>query len=429
MHKIGSVALTLSTLVGVALMAQTPLVPPAGWSSHPAGPAVVLNSPGDNPALCVAITLLPPVRPIGDINSWFAMQSLAIAQSVGHPLGATEIEDHEGILVRVVQIANQMQVVFRLVFYSYPTGNGTSIAVLTIPPTIGDQDPQLETGNLFIQQLAAQRFEVGVLSAPAPAAATQPPPQNSRGQFVGPMGRTDIDLTYHAKGIPPKDRDVPIKAVYVFVGFAFGASYGGVGTSMTWGQHATQQLLLLYENGVAAKVDLRGGNLAGHYQAEGFASIDAADPVAVSGAPFGHWTEENAVVHIQWNHGGLSDLARNGQSLEGKDEKWNPYKLPDGEQIEGTFVRKMEPGLRSEWIVLHKDGTFQGDGVNVTMGGSMVNPAFPEQGAGTYEIRKGSMILSFANGFTQAIACVLDEDNAGAVSIVLLNGFPFERVE
>lgn len=42
------------------------------------------------------------------------------------------------------------------------------------------------------------------------------------------------------------------------------------------------------------------------------------------------------------------------------------------------------------------------------------------------EIRKGSMILYFANGYTQAIACILDNpDNVGTV---LLNGFPFERV-
>ena len=58
----------------------------------------------------------------------------------------------------------------------------------------------------------------------------------------------------------------------------------------------------------------------------------------------------------------------------------------------------------------------------------MVSPAFPERGSGTYEIHKGSMILYFSNGFTQANACVLDQSNAGTVKTVLLNGFPFERV-
>jgi hypothetical protein len=114
--------------------------------------------------------------------------------------------------------------------------------------------------------------------------------------------RTDIDLTY-PKAIIPKERDVPLKGVYVFVGFAFGPSYGGVGTNISWGQKATQQLLLLFANGVAAKVDLRGGNLAGKYQAEGFASWDVSNRGAVNGAPFGHWTEDGNQIHIQWNIG------------------------------------------------------------------------------------------------------------------------------
>jgi hypothetical protein len=77
--------------------------------------------------------------------------------------------------------------------------------------------------------------------------------------------------------------------------------------------------------------------------------------------------------------------------------------------------------------VFHEDGTFQGDGLNVTMGGEIVNPQFPAQGSGRYEIRKGSMILYFASGYTIAIACILDPP-AGSTRTVLLNGFPFERV-
>jgi hypothetical protein len=57
-----------------------------------------------------------------------------------------------------------------------------------------------------------------------------------------------------------------------------------------------------------------------------------------------------------------------------------------------------------------------------------VSPAFPERGSGTYEVRKGSMILYFANGFTQAIACIIDTTNTGDAKTVLLNGFPFQRV-
>jgi hypothetical protein len=37
------------------------------------------------------------------------------------------------------------------------------------------------------------------------------------------------------------------------------------------------------------------------------------------------------------------------------------------------------------------------------------------------------MILYFANGFTEAVACVIDTTNTGDARTVLLNGFPFQR--
>lgn len=417
-------------LISRVVLAQTLPTPPAGWTSAAVSGATVLTAPG-NEVPRPALTFLPPGHPQGEVKDWFGNQVLALAQAVGKPSGATETMQKEGIFLRVVQLENAKHQKLRLVFYGYPTASGLSVAVLSFPSSVGDQDPRLETANQYVQQVAAQKVEIAAASAPPPSqmsSAPQAPARNSRGQYVGQFGRSDIDLTYHAKAIPPKERDVPLKAVYVFVGFAYGATYGGVGTTMKWGQHGVQQLLLLFENGVVAKVDLRGGNLAGKYQAEGFVSLDVANPAAVSGAPFGHWTEDANAVHIQWNIGAPTDLAKNGAELDGKGERWTPFHLADGEVVEGVFVRKMEAGLRSQAIQLHKDGTFAGDGVNVTMGGSMVSPAFPERGNGRYEIRKGSMILYFANGFTQAIACILDKTNTGDVKTVLLNGFPFERV-
>jgi hypothetical protein len=38
------------------------------------------------------------------------------------------------------------------------------------------------------------------------------------------------------------------------------------------------------------------------------------------------------------------------------------------------------------------------------------------------------MILFFQNGFTQAIECMIDTAPNGEAKIVLLNGYPFERV-
>jgi hypothetical protein len=398
--------------------ARAQLTPPTGWTSQTVGNAIVLNSPGADRSSQVALTVLPPGRPQGEVKSWFANQVLALVQSAGRLLGSTEVMEKEGILLRVVQFENQNHRILRAVFYGYSTRTGLTLVVLIIPPVVGDQDARLETASRYVQELAVNKFELAATQTPAVQLA---PP--------GPIRpHTDTDLTYHAKPIPPKERDVPLKGVYVFIGFAFGPSYGGVGTSMTWSQKASQQLLLLFANGVAAKVDLRGGNLAGKYQAEGFATMDVGNPANVSGAPFGRWADDGNTVHVQWNIGSGTDLAKNGENLEGKGERWTPFHLADGERLEGTFVRQMEAGLRSQWIVLHKDGTFTGDGVNVTMGGREVNPAFPEHGSGEYEVRKGSMILHFGNGFTQAIACIIDATSSGVAKTVLLNGFPFQRV-
>ena len=417
MTRIHLAAIALSlTLLAVRTLAQTPLSPPPGWTRQAVGKAIVLSSPANNSDSGVQLAILPPGHPRGEVKSWFGNQALALAGTLGRALTGTDVMEQEGILVRVVEIENAKRGSMRAAFYGYPTSTAFTMTVLMTPMGVADEDPRLEAAHQYIKQLAATKFEL-VLAAPAP------PPQ-----YVGQFGRSDIDLTYHPKAVIPRDRDVPLKGVYLFVGFAFGPSYGGVGTTMTWGQKATQQLLLLFANGVATKTDLRGGNLAGKYQAEGFATMDVSNPAVVSGAPFGRWTEDANAIQIRWNVGAPTQLMKNGPNLERQGERWTPYHLADGITVSGTFLRDMGPGLRSQSIVLREDGTFMGDGVNVTMGGSMVSPAFPERGSGTYEIHKGSMILYFSNGFTQAIACVLDQSNAGGVKTVLLNGFPFERV-
>jgi hypothetical protein len=422
----------LAFLAALPLCAQ--LDPPQGWKSQSLTGGVLLLTPGEPSNSLVSLLLLPAGRPQGDTNSWFAAQTQSLAQAGGQMLSATQVENRDGMLQRTIQIENQKHAKVRILYYGYPTRNGISITVLAISPRVQDGDPLLAASDQYVHSLAARKFEI--VSAPTPAAqppasqafGSQQPARNANGQYVGAFGRSDIDLTYHAKGIPSAQDDVPLKGVYLFAGMGFGATYGGVGTQMTWGQHAVQQLLLLFANGVAAKVDAKGGNLAGKYQAEGFATMDVANPAVVSGAPYGRWSDDGSVLHIQWNNGAPLDLAHNGESLDGNGQHWTPYHIPDGELIEGTFVRQMEAGLRSQAIVLHRDGTFQGDGVNVTMGGAMVSPRFPERGFGRYEIRKGSMILYFANGFTQSIACVLDPINTSDVRTVLLNGFPFTRV-
>ena len=398
--------------------AQTPPTPPNGWTSQAKDGAIVLLSPDDEHGARLKIAIFPPAAPRGKLQDWYDSQTRAILRGMPQqPQQIGDVLEDGGILVRQVGYEKQ-----RMAMYGYRTASGLSLCIVIAPSDLDSQDQRADAAIAYVRQLAAQRFEL------AAAANQSRQPMNQPGQYNGQFGRSDMDLTYHAKAIPSKDQDVPLKGAYLFVGTQFGASYGGVGTAMTWGPKSTALLLLLFANGVAAKFDARGGNLAGRYQAEGFASLDVTNPSIVSGVPFGQWTEDGNTVQIRWNGGQTTALAENGQNLDGAGQHWAPFVLADGVTLEGTFVRKMEAGLRSQVLVLHSDGTFAGDGLNVTMGGSAVNPAFPARGGGRYEVRKGSMILYFANGFTQSIACTLSPPNSSEANVVLLNEFPFERV-
>jgi hypothetical protein len=218
----------------------------------------------------------------------------------------------------------------------------------------------------------------------------------------------------------PPGRDIPIKGAWFMTGIGFGAVNAGVGGS-AYGSHAVQQLLILYANGVAVKADIFGNNLAGHHQAEGFATLDVTDPAVVGQGGFGRWAQQGQTISINWNYAAPEVLAQAGDGLAGGGVTYNPWRLADGIRLQGAFVRRMEQGLRSQGIVLTQDGLFAADGVGVTMGGTLVMPQFPVQGFGTYEVKKGSLVLHYANGFSVAIACVVDGNT------LLLNNFPFVR--
>jgi hypothetical protein len=55
------------------------------------------------------------------------------------------------------------------------------------------------------------------------------------------------------------------------------------------------------------------------------------------------------------------------------------------------------------------------------MGAELVMPQFPARGYGTYELKKGSLVLHYANGFTVAIACNIDGNT------LLLNNLAYVR--
>ncbi|HVO10769.1 MAG TPA: hypothetical protein VMX54_08490 [Vicinamibacteria bacterium] len=151
---------------------------PAGWTSQTYADSILILSPGNPPR--IALALLPPEQAQGDAKNWFGTRCLALAQpNGGRVLGATEVMARDGLLLRVVQIENANHVKLRDVFYGYPVPGGLSIALLSLPPTVTDRDPLLETANQYVQRLAAQRFEVAsstVPHTPATAAESGPVP-------------------------------------------------------------------------------------------------------------------------------------------------------------------------------------------------------------------------------------------------------------
>ena len=144
-------------LLALAAFSAAQVTPPPGWTVQNTGSAIIMFSPGE-PSSRIALTLLPPGSPIGNVKSWFGNQVMALAQASGRTLGATAVTEQEGILLRVVQVENQNHMKLRLLFYGYPSAHGLSIPILMIPPAVSDQDPRLETANQYVQQLAGQKL-------------------------------------------------------------------------------------------------------------------------------------------------------------------------------------------------------------------------------------------------------------------------------
>lgn len=194
-------------------------------------------------------------------------------------------------------------------------------------------------------------------------------------------------------------------------------------------QQHTVKVFVLFENKVAAKVDARQtGLIDSTFPAEGLTTMDVSSPTALANRrQFGRWSEDGGRIRIQWNEGPEDNVQRvNGDLKEANNTLWPAIKPIDGIRMEGTFVREVPfgpPGM----LVLRKDGTFDADSVNETMGGKLVNSKFPEMGSGKYEFRKWSLILRFDTGFVQSIHVALDGDDPKSANTILINGYSFVR--
>ena len=190
-------------------------------------------------------------------------------------------------------------------------------------------------------------------------------------------------------------------------------------------QKQTVKVVALFENGVAAKVDaVRTGLNDSTYPAEGLATMSVSAPGA-NDRRFGKWTETDGKIAITWNQGRADSVTRAGDDLkDAAGTLWSRMKPIDGVRLNATFVRPNEFGLPGI-LALRKDGTFESDQVNETMGGKLVNPKFPELGAGTYEFRKWSLILRFDTGFVQSIHVMFDTDDPAKAKRIIISGTDF----
>jgi len=429
-------ALAFLVLAPLTALAQTRAPqPPPGWVAGQMQGGIVMTSPDQDATQRVVLVLLPAVRPKDPVKDWFSDQALSLSQSFGKIDGATDTQEEGAIIFRVVKVTSAKGQHLRTVFFGYASPHGYQVSVLMIPATVADQDPRLQVASDYVQRMAAAHYDVALGSA-APGSATPgaagPPASGMSGANLMTMmpnlGPPPGQPMYPRPGDPvmqPRPQlapshDVPIKGSYFMTGIAFGAVNAGVGGS-AYGSHAVQQILLLYANGVAVKSDIFGGNLAGHHQSEGFATLDVTDPAVVGEGGFGRWSQQGQTISIRWNYARGEVLTKSGDGLSGGGVSYHPWRLADGLRLQGAFVRRMDAGIRSQGIVLAQDGTFAADGVNVTMGAELIMPQFPARGFGTYEIKKGSLVLHYANGFTVAIACNIDGNT------LLLNNFPYVR--
>jgi hypothetical protein len=225
------------------------------------------------------------------------------------------------------------------------------------------------------------------------------------------------------KAVVPDDPAMAIVGAYIA---AAARSSFSVGTGVQ--SRVSTEILLLFGNGVAARSSaIKSGAMDDLYWSEGFATMDPRDPAQLGARRAGRWTERNGTITIAWQIGQPTTLTRDGQKLREEYTVWSPYLSIDGLRLDGRYQRRPEEYVSPSGITFHRDGTFDEDGLNVTMGGTTINPGFPERGAGRYQISRWSLILRFSTGFVQSINLLVGEGDAASPPDIVLNGYDYIR--
>jgi len=250
--------------------------------------------------------------------------------------------------------------------------------------------------------------------APGPGSLTPPP-------CLRPQG-----IEFCPKPVPTGSQVVPLAGAWIATSaqttFSVDQRDPGVKSRVSTG------MIVLFTNGVAARSNLvSGGAIDENYWSEGLAAMDARDPSEFGYRGAGKWTESGGKVTITWQSGSSVTLTRDGERLKEQYITWNPYPSIDGLRLEGRYEHP-QPFGSPLGITLHRDGTFLADGLNNTMGGSTINPGFPEHGSGKYEISRWSLVLRFNTGFVQSINLMLGQGDPANPSDFVVNGYDFARV-
>lgn len=164
---------------------------------------------------------------------------------------------------------------------------------------------------------------------------------------------------------------------------------------VSFGSNMTTDHIIFFANGVVAREGVINGRPRECY---------ALYQPGGSQLPrnYGRWQEQAGTVSITWQEGPAWTLKREeGRRLSLDGRKLLAYRPVDGARIEGQFVYGDVGGVISA-IALSSDGRFVATTLREGMGCPATQPGrpagVPESGSGTYEIRKWTLILRFANG-------------------------------
>ena len=345
---------------------------PAGWLEQAAKEGPRLVTPDSTQQAYFAVLVFPAHQTGDDLRTHHAMLWSKLL-TLGTPVAPSQGGTVGRFIWSSVQFRGPMGQSQWLRTYSTKVG-ATYQAVgvdCTSPALWAKHLPEVDA------MLARAVVEEG--SRPAPALSSP----------LGPKG-----------GVVSKIPNLPAKDVKVVEAFLQSAVQQRFSVGSGVKQSAVAEDILLFENGVAYRAEvLASGAMDSTVNAYGYATVDVADMKDPPGRQFGRWKEdrEAGTLTITWFGGQAVKYRRKGRDLVLEGGSVNRKESMDGLRLEGRFEAKqfIGPPIR---LVLDKDGRFEEELLVNVLGGSIIDPAFPERGSGKYEVSKWTLILRFSDG-------------------------------